>query len=170
MWRKTLFVTVIGILGIAIGLTLARFTSEAPSHNSSARLDEPAIQSDSRATANSSSQSDAPVFTQNIQQLEQPSRQQTAQTETLSNEAKGNTAIQASKHDEHIVLTPRQQQLYNDLSQRIESAPYGGFTMGNLQSQMADMPNEYQAMLLAKVVDLVNSGKLDPRQFVEGSK
>jgi hypothetical protein len=173
MWRKTLFV-VVGLLGIVVGLAASRLMPEDPSRHRDVRVDALAARDDSPG-ADAPARFDALALTQDAQQSESAGRHRTERTDARSREIGVDTAnqtsspVQSPKPDVRIALTPEQQQRYADLSQRIESATYGGFTMRDLQSQMVDMPREYQAQLLAKVVDQVNSGKLDPRRFVEGS-
>ena len=169
MWEKTLVIYAVGLVGFSIGLTVGWFAGEAPSHQASTRVDSPASSTVPRVSVvTSSSQSDVSGPAQNNQPSVR-SRQGAAEPIGIkAEEVHANTAKQNLRPEASVALTSEQQRLYNDLNQRIETARYGGFTMGDLQSQMADMPREYQAKLLEQVVKLVNSGKLDPQKFVEG--
>jgi len=66
-------------------------------------------------------------------------------------------------------LTDSQKRLHDELSQRIESASYGGFAMDDLLSELNNMPSKSQQALMTKVTELVNNGTLDPKKFTEGT-
>lgn len=171
MWRKTLIISTVGLIGFLAGMMVGRFAPEAPFQLANKRLDGPVLPLDAHDAAIASSlRSDVSGPAQNIQSPVRGRQGAAEQTGTKAEEVSGKTATQALRPEASIALTPDQQRLYSDLYQRIETAPYGGFTMGELQSKMADMPREYQAKLLEQVVNLVNSGKLDPQRFVEGNR
>lgn len=80
-----------------------------------------------------------------------------------------NTSAASALHYDTDKLTPELKELYSELNQRIETAPYGGLTMDSLLSEMQNMPNKHKQKLMAKVTELVNNGTLDPKKFVEGT-
>ena len=169
MWKKTLIGSTVGLVGFSIGMTVGRVTSEVPTHQVSERigsLASPTVPQVSVVTSGSQSKTTGPV---NNDQPPGRSRQSQAEPISINTDASSSkTTGQNLKSEASIALTSDQQLRYNDLSQRIETARYGGFTMGDLQTQMADMPREYKGKLLEQVVKLVNSGELDPKKFVEG--
>lgn len=87
----------------------------------------------------------------------------------------GDTAASLRGHatevrNEPVTLTQDQKGLYEKLSQSIEYSPNTGFTMDELLKNMNDLPPAAQQKLLSQVTSKINSGSLNPKLFVEGSR
>lgn len=170
MRRTILNLSAVGFVGFLVGMTVGSKTHDATSQQINEYLDRPALSHTPHDADNTSNLPDDTFGSISTQTTQLSARNHQGAEERSCAEAKeviANLAAQALKYETKLALTPTQEQLYNDLSQRIETAPYGGLTISELVSemQMADIPQEYRVKLFDQVSMLINSGKLDLQKF-----